>query len=268
MSGNGSNGSNGNGNGYQAPGVERCLKIMELLAENPQGLTLSELVEQMGVPKNGVFRVSMTMLEAGYLIRNEATKRFKLSKKMLVLGYSTVASENIVELSRDAMHSLREVTKETVCIGSRVDLDGVVLEQLVGLHPFKFSLDIGYRFPLYAGSPGKAISAHLPEDEFEGVLSRIELTRMTDTTITDKDELREEMKRIRECGYALDLAEGIVNCHCIGAPIMDHNNYPVAVLWTTGPAERMTESFLNEIAPVVVEHAGRISEKLGNGVGK
>ncbi len=249
-------------NGYQAPGVERCLRIMELLAASPAGLTLAELVEQMEVPKNGVFRVAMTMLGAGYLKREETTKRFTLSKKLLHLGYATVAEENIVELSRDEMHRLRELTRETVCLGTRIDTDGVVLEQLIGLHPFKFSLELGFRFPLYAGSPGKAIMAQLPEAEFESVLGRIELARMTETTITDEEALRAEMARIRSCGYALDLEEGLLGCHCIGAPILDDNRYPVATIWVTGPKERMPESYLQEIAPVVVQQAASISGKL------
>lgn len=264
--GNGSNRTNGNG--YQTPGVERCLRIMELLAEHPQGLTLAELVEEMGVPKNGVFRVAMTMLDAAYLNRNEGTKRFTLSKKILLLGYSTISNQNIVEISRDVMHSLREVTRETVCIGTRIDTEGVVIDQLIGLHPFKFSLDIGFKFPLYVGSPGKAMFAYLPEEEFERVLAHLELSRMTANTITDEDELREEMARIRECGYSLDLEEGLLNCHCIGAPVLDHNGYPVAALWTTGPKERMPESFLKKMAPVVIEHADRISKRLGYGAGE
>lgn len=255
-----------NGNGYQAPGVERCLAIMELLAAHPEGLTLAEMVEKMGVPKNGVFRVAMTMLNAGYLKRDEESMRFSLSKKMLVLGYSSITNENIIELSRDIMHGLREITRETVCIGIRIETDGIVLDQLMGLHPFKFSLEIGLRFPLYAGSPGKAIFAHLPEMEFENILGRINLEKMTDTTITDKDELRVEMARIRECGYAIDRAEGLPGCHCIGAPILDHNSYPVAAIWTTGPAERMSETYFKEMGPIVVEYAGRISKRLGYGV--
>lgn len=257
------NGNGGNGSAYQAPGVERCLRIMELLAECPHGLTLSELAEKMEVPKNGVFRVAMTMLDAGYLKRHEESKRFTLSKKVLVLGYSTVSTENIIELSRDAMHSLREITRETVCLGARVEKDGIILDQLIGLHPFKFSLDIGFHFPLYVGSPGRSILANLPEQERESVLANLEIQKWTDRTITDRDKLRDELQRIRECGYALDLEEGFLNCNCIGSPIFDHNNYPVAAIWTTGPSERLPKAFLEELSPVIVEHAQRISEKLG-----
>ena len=255
-----------NGEGYQAPGVERCLAIMELLAAHPGGLTLAELVAALNVPKNGVFRVAMTMLKAGYLSRDEDSMRFSLSRKILVLGCSMVTTDNIVEISRDVMHALREITRETVCTGTRVETDGIVLDQLIGLHPFTFSLEIGWRFPLYAGSPGKAMFAYLPEMEFESILEKIELVRMTDTTITDKRTLRDEMANIRACGYALDRAEGLPGCHCIGAPILDHNNYPVAALWTTGPAERMPEPYLLEMGPVVAEYAGRISNRLGHGV--
>lgn len=257
------NGADGNSNGYQAPGVERCLRIMELLAESHQGLTLSELVEIMDVPKNGVFRVAMTMLDAGYLNRDEDSKRFTLSKKMLVLGYSTVSNESIVELSRDVMHSLREVTRETVCLGARVESDGIILDQLSGLHPFKFSLDIGFHFPLYVGSPGRAILANLTEQERDKIFSGLEIKRWTDKTITDRRAILDELQRIRETGYALDLEEGFVNCNCIGSPIFDHNNYPIAAIWTTGPSERMPKSYLEEIAPVVIEHADRITRKLG-----
>ena len=60
--------------------------------------------------------------------------------------------------------------------------------------------------------------------------------------------------RLKTIGYALY------------AYRLDHNNYPVAAIWTTGPAERMPEAFFEKMAPVVVERAERVSKKLGYGV--
>ncbi len=94
------------GNGYQAPGVERCFRVMELLGESPEGLTLSELVEKMGASKNGVFRygafsLGQSQLDAviQYIERQKkhhAKKTFKEEFGEFFCKYKVVYDERYV----------------------------------------------------------------------------------------------------------------------------------------------------------------------------
>ncbi|WP_372808232.1 helix-turn-helix domain-containing protein, partial [Pontiella sp.] len=69
---------------YKVPNLERALVIMEHLLNFPQGLSVTELTEQLELSKNSVFRIAMTLLAHGYVVRDEQ-KRFSLSKKLLLM---------------------------------------------------------------------------------------------------------------------------------------------------------------------------------------
>jgi DNA-binding IclR family transcriptional regulator len=251
---------------YHVPNLGRALEIFELLARHAEGLGVSEIAQALGVSKNSVFRITMTLLDYGYLLRDEESKRFTLSHKLLTLGYAAVCEHNLVEKALDILRELRDAVKETVLIGTLAGTEGVVLDQVPGTHPVKFLIDPGMRFPLHADAPGKALLAFLPEPEREALLDRIELTRFTDRTITRKEDLRRELEEIHACGYALDRAEMVEGCRCVSAPVFDHHGRPVAAIWVTGPADRFRERDFPTIGRQVVEHANRISQRLGGGL--
>jgi DNA-binding IclR family transcriptional regulator len=250
---------------YHVPNLERALVILEFLAENP-GAGVSRIAEALRLPKNIVFRICMSLLRHGYLLRDDATKVFHLSRKLLALGYAATNRHTVVENAIDVMRELRDLTKETVLLGTLVGTEGVVLEQVFGLHPFKFMVDAGTRFSLHTSAPGKALLAFLPEAEREEVLRSLKLTRYTDRTITTLSALREELGEVRALGYALDRAEEIEGCHCVGAAVLDPHNHPVASIWMTGPSNRVPLASFPVLGRQVKAHADRISSRLGNGV--
>jgi DNA-binding IclR family transcriptional regulator len=257
------NGANGDSD-YHVPNLERALVIMEFLAQNP-GSGVSCIAEALKLPKNSVFRITMSLLRHGYLLRDDATKAFFLSRKLLALGYAATNKHTVVENSLDVMRELRDLTRETVLLGTLLSTEGVVLEQVFGSHPFKFMVDAGTRFSLHTSAPGKALLAFLPEKDRESVLKSIKLTRYNERTLTTIEAMRAELDEVRRCGYGLDRAEELDGVHCVGAPILDHNNYPVASIWMTGPSSRVPAEAFPKIGAMVTEHAARISSRLGNG---
>jgi DNA-binding IclR family transcriptional regulator len=251
---------------YHVPNLERALVIMELLRQHPGGLTGAEIATGARLSKNCVYRITMTLLDHGYLVREEDSKRFSLSRKLLVLGYAAVGEENLVEKSLDVMRDLRNITKESVILGALMGDSGVSLEQVPGLHSFHFTVQPGTRLYTHTSAPGKALLAFLPEQEREALLERMTLTRYNVRTITRKDAFRAELGRVRERGYAVDNAEEFDGVHCIAAPILNQHDYPVATIWTTGPASRVPVEQFDAIGQQVKEHAQRIARRLGNGL--
>ena len=251
---------------YHVPNLERALVMLEFLAKKPYGVSMTEIVDALGFPKNSVFRIATTLVNHGYLSRDNETKKFALTKKLLSIGETAVCEEHIIEASLDIMRRLRNELDETVLLGTLLESEGVVLEQAPGGHPFKFMVDLGTRFKIHCSAPGKAILAYLPEDECEAVLNKISFTRFNERTIVTKPALREELKTVRDKGYAPDFAEEFESVHCIGAPILDKQGYPVASIWITGPSTRIPEKRFDEIGGMVREYADFISERLGYGI--
>lgn len=249
---------------YSVPNLERALSIMEYLAEHPDA-GLSHLAEVLKMPKNSVFRITQTLLHRGWLMRDDTTKAFILSGKLLALGFAGTNKRTIVECALDVMRALRDATGETVLLGSLLNREGIVLEQVIGIHPFKFMVEPGTRFKLYTSAPGKALLAFLPESERKALIRQQSYERYTPNTLTSAEDLEKEVAQAREQGVAYDRAEEMEGCHCISAPILDRQGQAIAAIWMTGPANRVPRSAFPAIAKLVKEHAARISQRLGNG---
>jgi IclR family transcriptional regulator, KDG regulon repressor len=244
--------------GLFSPAVEKALQILEKLGEG--GRTLSELSAALGMPKNAVFRITNTLRARGYLARDPRTLKFALTDKLIRVGQPRVEKRGLVETAMEPMRRLRDITKETVQIGVRSGLEGVILEQVEGLHPLRISVDPGLRFPLYNNAPGKLLLAHLPDRK--AVIGKLDLAPCTPRTITDKRELERECARILELGWSPDNAESDEGINCLAAPIL-HAGSLVAVLWISGPSKRFPKSMFPEAAKHVMAAARDIGERLG-----
>lgn len=248
---------------YHVPNLARALRIFELLSEQPEGLNSSQITTNLKIPRNSVFRITQTLLEHGYLIRDDETKAFQLSQKLLTLGYAALSDQTLIEKSIGVMRKLRNQFMETVPLGILHGTEGLVVEEVQGLHSFRFVLEPGRKFHLHTAAPGKAMLAFLPEEEREDILKQIKFKKYSDKTIIDKDNFRKELKKIRKKGYAVDHAEEIQGMHCVGAPIFNRKGYPIAAIWITGPAQRVLEKDFPVIGEALKKGTMRISLSLG-----
>ena len=249
---------------YQVPNLERAMAIIELLSKFPAGLNQKEISTTLSIPSNSAFRITMTLLDLGYLIRDEKTKEFKLSAKLMAVGSAATCEVSLIENAIESMRQLRDETKETVLLGALLTSEnrGVTLEQVPGLHPFKFLLDVGSSLILHVGAPGKCLLAWLPDNERQTIIKNLKLTKYTPKTITTKKALNLELKNVKISGYAIDRGEWMEEMHCVGAPILDRFDYPVGAIWVTAPSSRMPESDFQNIGEKVMAYASTISNKI------
>jgi DNA-binding IclR family transcriptional regulator len=259
-------GKNESASRYSVPNLERGLKLMELLLDYPDGLQQTEIAGLLHCAKTSVYRIAMTLVEYGYLVRDEETKTLRLSRKLVAMGSRTLSEQDLMSLSVDILKKLRDQLKETVLIGTIVETELVVLGQVLGSHPFKFSVDLGARLPLHVAAPGKAILAWMPAAERESIIQKISFKRFNERTICDVQSFIHELNQVAELGYALDRGEQLAGIHCVAAPVFNRFGYPIASIWTTGPMERMCQEDLPKVGARVMEHARIISGRLGYGL--
>jgi len=248
---------------FQTPVLERALSIIELLSYSREGLGISDIVRILGYPKNSVFRITGTLYQQGYLNRDMKTKFFTLSRKFIDIGYSALGDQELIEESIDSMREIRNLTKETTLLGIVHGKQGIILNQIPSSHQIKVTVDVGMSFNLYCSAPGKAFLAFLPEKECQELVHTLELKKFTDRTITSASRLFEEFRKIREQGFSTDLAEEFEGVHCVGAPVLNQNGYPIALVWVTGPSYRFPVQNLEPIGKVVKENVEKISRKYG-----
>lgn len=248
---------------YIVPNLDRALAMIEELSDRPGGLNVSELSVALEIPKNSAFRIAVTMENRGFLDRNPRSKRYRLSPRLLTLGAVAATDASLFERSGDVMRRLRDATQETALIGTMTTTGGVVLDQAMGTHPFKFAVDPGTRFLLHTAAPGKAMLAALSESEREHRLDRMEFPRFTPSTICSRDEFARHLEEVAKRRYAFDLGEELEGQTCIGAAILGATGTPIASLWITAPSSRIPDTQLDELGVLVRDHADEISRRFG-----
>jgi DNA-binding IclR family transcriptional regulator len=114
---------------------------------------------------------------------------------------------------------------------------------------------------------GKALLAYIPEEELGRRYPHGRLKRYTDQTITDLNDLRADLNRVRKQGYAVDREEHEVGVKCVAAPTFDHKGIAAAVS-VSGPTNRMDDHIANDdLINTLMEVAAQISEQMGWGRG-
>lgn len=246
----------------QSPSTDRTLAILEVAALYPQGVSVADLTRELGISQNSAFRITSTLHERGYLHRRESDKKYLLSNKLFDLSRPRVNDKSLTVCAYEAMQSLSKKTGETCQLLVRSENKCVVLEQVSGSQPVKVMGEIGLRTPMFSCAPGKAILAWLPAEELADWYRQVKLKKYTATTLATKKSLNADLAATRENGYSTDRSEGLEGIHCVGAPIFNHYQYPVAAITMMAPVFRMTEDDFEHYGRLCIEAATEIQERL------
>jgi len=248
---------------YQVPNLERALKIMEFLAAQPNATSMAEIARSLGYPNNSVFRIVSTLEEEAYLIKDGDSKNYRLSRKLLSLGYQAIVETSLLEKSLDILRALRDETGETALIGTLLEGEGVVLEQIPSHEPIKFVVTPGARFMLHTAAPAKAMLAFLDDKEAKRQIDMIDFVRFNGKTILSAEAYLSELQSVKNKGYATDIGEEASGIVCVSAPVFDYRSRPTAAIWVTGPEFRIPSGKIPQLGKILVKHAANISARLG-----
>jgi len=243
--------------------IKRIIKILGSFSLDEPELTLNKLTKKTGLPKPTVYRISKALCHANILSKDESTSKYRIGVKLFELGSLYLETLELRKLAFPEIEKLGKFTEESIHLGV---LDGNEITSIEGLestHSLQTKLWIGKRSPIYCTSIGKAILAFLPVEKRENILNSIELKKFTKNTISKKEELKEELEKIREQGFALDNEEHEEGIVCIGAPIFNNKDHVVASISISGPKIRMTTERMRKYKKLLLESVKIISDKLG-----
>lgn len=130
-------------------------------------------------------------------------------------------------------------------------------------HPLRLPSLAGRRSPAYCTGIGKAILAHLEPERLEKYLREVTLKPRTPRTITDRDALRQDLRRIRSRGFSVDDEEIFPGLRCVAAPIFSFDGRVVAGVSVAGPTSRMPRDSLPRFTSKVMTAASEVSRRLG-----
>nr|WP_307758115.1 IclR family transcriptional regulator C-terminal domain-containing protein [uncultured Mediterranea sp.] len=249
--------------GYSVPNLEKGLAVLDYLSYSYQGKTLQEIKDDLEISQTTAYRILNAMVRLEYLMYEEDSRRYKLSRKLLTLGFRALNEHQLLETVFPYMRELRDKLKETVCFGVLGEEKGIFIDQAQGSYAFSFKLSPGKPFELHCSAPGKAIMAYLPNTVRDRYLSYMEFKRFNERTITSRERYLEELENVFRQGFAMDNEEELSGVICIGAPVFNFRGYPCGAIWISGPKDRLPEKVIEEDAALIKETAARISAELG-----
>ncbi|RUS43908.1 IclR family transcriptional regulator [Cohnella sp. AR92] len=243
--------------------VDRALAILELFLGSSPELSVKEISLATGLSKSTAHGIIRTLERGGYLQQNPADLKYKLGMKLFRLGNAFAGSLEIGGIARPILRDLADRLKETVHLVVRQQDEAIYVDKVEGPQSLRIYSHVGKRAPWHCTGVAKAILAYQDEDTVDRLLAQAELQPFTKFTITDVDQLREQMRHIRENGFALDNEEIELGLRCVAAPIFDHQGQAVASVSCSIPSLRLDETKLPEVVRTITRAAAGISRGMG-----
>lgn len=239
--------------------VKKALSLLKLVSAGNR--TLSELSASAEIPKSTVYRLAETLMSEGYLLKDD--HGYRLGYRLLELGEVLKGENYLVAAAREPMEQLSSKTKETVHLGQLDGTDIIYIDKVDGTRGLQMVSRVGLRTMAQSTSLGKVLIAGLPEAQWrEHLIEGAE--RRTPNTIVDLNEIVEELRRVRDAGYALDREENELGIRCVACPIRDYSGQVVAAISLSGATVYVTEERQEALIAHVAETATTISSRLGH----
>lgn len=242
--------------------VRKALEVLSFVADCDHELSLSEICSATKLPKSTVFRYVRTLAADGFLRHDVARDRYGLGSRLWELGQRARSRQSIRQVALPLMDELRDLFDETVNLAILDGTEVVYVDLRESRQGLRMQTTLGGRDPAYATSLGKAMLAHLPDDELVWHVPR-RMEPRTARTHTTLAALRRDLSGTRACGFAHDDGENDEGVSCFGAAILDASGRPAAALSVSAPTSRVTAELKDEIAAALTERARAVSLRLG-----
>jgi DNA-binding IclR family transcriptional regulator len=248
---------------YQIQVLDRALAVLEAFSQSGQDLTLIEISTSLKLHKSTAHRLIMVLERHKMVERNLNTGKYRLGLKLFELGTKAVARLDLRERARPYLEKVVSETHETVHLCILDDTEVVYMDKIEPARSLRMASSVGRRNPAYCTAVGKAMMAYLPSEQVEAIVRKQGLRPLTKNTITTLAELKAELTKIRNRGYAIDNEENEEGVRCVGCAVRGYTGEPVAAISISGPAFRVGKDKVAMAAQAVMEAANELSGELG-----
>ena len=244
--------------------LDKALFILSQFFERDE-LALKELEEISGLNRSTIYRILQAYQKWGFLEKDPATKRYKVSTKILEMTGSVLRKLSFLNVCRPYLLSLRDEAGESTFLAILRGLNIIIADWELSYFDAHINITVGKTVPAHCTGSGKAILAFLPPEEQESIISKISLKKYTDNTITDKDDFREMLSDTRERGYGVSKEEYDTDIVVAAAPIFDIHNRVIASCAIAALKSRVkSDEQIEEYGQLVIKAAAEVSQKLGS----
>lgn len=208
---------------------------------------VTDIANELGLAKSTVHRHLSTLLDEEFLVKENG--RYRLSFRFLSLGEHVRNRKPVYRMAKPRVELVAEETGERAQFTVAEHGYVVYIHVALGEHAVKTDSRLGKPVPMNAVSAGKALLSELPEERVREIIDRRGLPSLTPNTITDEDELLEELERTRQRGYALNDEESTPGLRALSVPVKDADGTVLGALGVSGPTHRFKNERFREELP-------------------
>ena len=244
--------------------LKKVFSIIEtVVARQDKGVTYSEIVAALDMPKSSTHRILKDLTSLGYLFFNPETKRYFGSLRLSALGADVMSNFQLREHVRPHLFELHRETNHTSNLGILDGTVGVFADKIESKDfGIKLFSEIGKTFPLHCTALGKALLAFSSEDTVKKLLE-VPFEAATEKTITSPKVFKQELALIRARGYALDNEEITRGIMCVAGPVFGFKGEIVCAISITFPAYINDDRGIKPEIEAIERYTGLISGSLG-----
>lgn len=242
--------------------LDRVLRALRLLAEVPEGLTLSQLKEQIGAPKTSVHSLLQALAAGGYVQRQDSL--YRLGSESFVLGAALVAARSLEVVATPYLRNAWVQSGETVLLAvlDRASARLTYTQILESHKPVRYTVPVGTTRALFASSAGRVLLAFQDEAWCRDYLRTADLNALSERSITDRRELMKIIERTRATGHAATIGEVTPDVAGFSAPVFEPDGQVNAAVIIAAPVER-GRAAAQRLASIVIQSAAQLSQALG-----
>ena len=229
----------------------RSMDVLQIISDHREALSVNAILNLTDLTRPTLYRI-LSSLEIEGVVSKTENKHYRLGARLINLAYNALAQVDIRQIAHKALTELRDETSNEMIYVEKIESREVV----------RMTSIVGTRVPFYSSSVGKAYLAALDENEAKKIIENIQLSSLTNKTLTDTDKINEIIKLTRKNGYSFDNEENEEGIVCFGAAILGGSGLPVASVSVSVPTFRLKNDKSYYWQPLVLKCA-QISKELG-----
>jgi IclR family KDG regulon transcriptional repressor len=242
--------------------IQKAGELLALFDRDHTEWGVREAATKLKIAKSSAHDLMSSLAKLGFLNRTEEN-RYRLGWRLVTLSETLLATTELRKEAHPVMEDLAAQYQETIHLAVLDDTQAVYVDKLEGRQAVRVELtSLGARLYAHCSALGKVLLAYSSEAEVNRIIQTAGLPRFTPNTITDEEELGQNLARIRKQGFAYDMEEILPDLCCVAAPIYNHTGQVIAAISMSIPAYRFRRS-QTEFREGVIRAAKTISKRLG-----
>lgn len=218
----------------------RPLYILNTIASAAAPMSAAELVKVLDVPKPTIHRLLQTLEDDGWLMRDLTGRGYVGGHRLRRMAANTFSGPGLRRERIGILQRLADSVGETCNIAMPEGEAMIYIDRVETHWPLQIRLPIGSKVPLHCTASGKSYLSTLPQQQFNRLLSRLDLIARTPYSIIDPGKLSEEVKVTRDRGYAVDSQELLEGMIALAVPVRDDLGRAFGTVSFHAPSQRLT----------------------------